>query len=437
MHSQPSPSRLLYRRTGAVTGGLSLTGMKGPGRNLRRIQWLWLLSIGARVIAAALLIFGPWVDEPKELDGWDSSRFQEIAETSGQAYVDFDVEYPPGSVLAIELLAGPDVVSTNRRLVAASLVIDLALAALLATCWRRSAGLTYLLLGLPLVPAGLLRLDLWAAFAATAAAAALVAVWPEKARLTGVRWFTTGSALCFSVAAVGGALVKIWPVLLVPAAFSVGARKAAISATIIGGLAGLTWIAVSGSDAINQIVSLRGATGWHLESVPGSLVALFSDTEPVREADAFRIGHLQPWLVTVGRFIALGVAAWLAFLGTRRTQQGAEAETFALVMLGSVAMLIVTAPLLSPQFLLWLTPWAAMLPFSGRHRVLIGVTAAAITLTGATLAIFGPPDLDHPLAAILLLARDTGLVAIVILSARALSDDGSGVDHVVSRRASG
>jgi hypothetical protein len=90
----------------------------------------------------------------------------------------------------------------------------------------------------------------------------------------------------------------------------------------------------------------------------------------------------------------------------------------ALVMLGSTTALIVTAPLVSPQFMLWLTPWAAILY---RDRLLLGLTGTAVALTASILAVFGPPDLDHPVAAAGLLARNGILVAVVALSLQRLN----------------
>ena len=108
----------------------------------------------------------------------------------------------------------------------------------------------------------------------------------------------------------------------------------------------------------------------------------------------------------------------------------------ALVMLGSISALIVSAPLTSPQFLLWLTPWAAMLPFAANRRLVI-LTGATIAITGATLAAFGPPNLDHPVAATLLLIRATGLVGVVGLSARALLSPTRSGGECSTRLASG
>ena len=49
------------------------------------------------------------------------------------------------------------------------------------------------------------------------------------------------------------------------------------------------------------------------------------------------------------------------------------------------------------------------------------MTAGAVTITAVTLAIFGPPDLDHPVAAIALLGRDALMLAVVGVGLRRLT----------------
>lgn len=382
-----------------------------------RLHWAAAGAIAVRLVAAAVLVFGPWTDDAAELQGWDVERFQEIADTAGTPYVDHEVEYPPLTVVVAEVVLADNVVSSHRRLVALSLLIDLAVAAVLARAFGRRSGVAYLLIGLPLVPSGLLRLDLWAALAAVIAAAAIAPAkrhpsqhdWIERRR--GAIVTTT-----FATMVTVGAMVKLWPALLIPAAMGVRKTRDAATAAVVGGLAGSVWLAVSGTAALEQITSLRGVTGWHLESIPGSLIALFGSEAPRLEADAFRIGQLDDGIVLVGRLVVLALIAAATALAYRSNRQAPE--RLALVMLVSVAGLIITAPLLSPQFLLWLTPWAAIMH---RDRTLTALTFAAVALTAGVLAAFGPPDLDHPLAAAGLLLRDGFIVTIIGISLKRLA----------------
>jgi len=397
--------------------------------------------------AAAVLVAGPWTNEASELAGWDVARFQQMADQPGRPWADHEVEYPPGSVVLIEALAGGGVVRLHRLLVALSLAVDLGVAALV---WRlgggRAAG-AYLLLGLPLVPMGLLRFDLWATLAAVGAVAVVAASAPAGSATVGrdpgrpqrgsappVPHPPLAADVAVGMLVAAGALVKVWPALLVTALWAVGRGRAAAASLAAMGAAGAAWLvwAGAGLDPVRQVLSLRGATGWHLESIPGSLMALFGSS-PELQLDAFRIGHLDSRLVLAGRAVTLGVVAALA-VGVRRSRRSRLADAVegaaapALVVLGATAALIVTAPLLSPQFLLWLTPWAALQIGANQagacegpqdRRRLVILTALATTVTGATLTVFGPPDVGRPVPAMLLLGRDMALVALIGVAGRA------------------
>ncbi len=395
------------------------------------------VAVAARVAAALVLILGPWTDSAVDLAGWDIERFMAIAADAGRAWRDTPVEYPPGSVVVFDLLdrwawfGSETVVSAHRLLVVLGLVADLTVAAVLGRRHRSSAA-AYLLLGLPLVPMGLVRLDLVVTLPAVAAA--IVAIGPRTELHDNAHRSTRapdepGRVVVAGVLVAIGVMIKLWPVLLIPALWSVRRGRSAAAAVGACGLATLAWLAWAdaGLDPIRQVVELRGATGWHVESV-GGVVTVLADTiglraldpsEGVRlELNAYRVGTLSPALVTLGR--ALAVAALSALvLRARRADGRSPLQALAAVMLGATAALIVTAPLLSPQFLLWLTPWAALL-VAGEVRVTrrpptpVVLTAAATVITGVVLAVFGPPDLADPSAAVMLAVRNGVLAALPI-----------------------
>lgn len=406
------------------------------------VQAAVALSIVVRVAIVAFLAFGPVTDEPAELAGWDAERFQEIADRTGQAWVDEPVEYPPGSVVVLDAVAGSDVVDTHRRLVILGLVVDLATAAALAR-WagRRVAG-AYLILGLALVPLGYQRLD--TIVTGVAVAAALVGglattrprpdLHPGPRRLTGLS-ADLGPATLIAV----GALIKVWPLVLVVGAVAAGRIRLAVAAVIATTAGGVAWLLAlrHGLDPVDQVLSLRGATGWHVESLPGAVVAALGD-EPARlELNAYRIGDLRPALVSGGRVVAvavMGALAGLGWLATVRNSTGGPGPSsrFAIATLGATAALLVTAPLLSPQFLIWTTPWAALLmagddpgPVApGRSplaRPTVLVTGAASLLTGAVLTGFGPAGLTSLIPALALTTRNLALITLVGLCLAALA----------------
>ncbi len=389
-----------------------------------------------------MLIAGPWTDSAGELAGWDVERFARIATIDGKPWQDADVEYPPGSVVVFEVLgdigAGTgepvEVVGLHRAVVAAGLIVDLVVAGLVTLLGRWSAGRRYLLLGLPLVPMGLLRLDLWAtALAVGAIALALIPASPgERADgSTGARRFGLG-VVAAGVAVAAGTMVKIWPALVVPALWSMPRVRAAVAGVVatLAATALWLWWAGVGLAPIDQVVSLRGASGWHVESLPGAAVALWSGLTGGAHADttrfelnAYRIGTLDPLLVSVGRVVVVAVIVALAVRARRSTRE--PVLRAAAVMLGATAALIVTAPLLSPQFLLWLTPWAALVPWrlhggengngasatAGLLHPMV-LTALAVALTGLILGVYGPPAVNQVVPAAGLTIRNMVLAAI-------------------------
>ncbi len=412
----------------------------------RRAGMVVAVAIALRLVVALFLAAGPATDEIGELAGWDAERFQEIAERDGPAWVDHPVEYPPGSVLVFDRLAGDDVVETHRRLVVLSVILDLGVALALARRVGRPSATAYLWLGLPLVPFGYQRLDTLVTTIAVVAALAILGparsagtersgarAGPEARARVGV---DVGVDVVAAVAIAAGAMIKVWPALLIVGAMAIGRWRAAVAAAVSTGAAGLVWLAVVGDGLgpVDQVVSLRGATGWHVESLPGALVALVGSERAELELNAYRIGTLRPGLVTTGRVLAVVTMGLLAIGGLRRFGaltsarggEGAEKRAgeydrpvFALATLGSVAALVVTAPLLSPQFLVWLVPFAAMAwpsrptgPGSIRVGPALLATATAAALTGVALHGFGPDDLTGFVPASLLTIRNLALIAV-------------------------
>lgn len=430
------------------------------------LDLLWIPAVVVRLVAVVVLVSGPWTDQPAELEGWDAERFHEIAERQFDGWSDVPIEYPPGSVVVFDAIAGDTVVETNRNIVFVSVLAELVTVVLL---WSRAgprSAKAFLVLGLPLVPMGLLRLDLVATALATAAALVLLSPplrpgsvrrgrWgaPRQASVekqsvldvapatAGARW----AIAAFALLVAAGAMVKIWPALVVAGAVAIRRLPAVAAAVVATGAMGLIWLVVvaDGVTPVDQVLSLRGATGWHIESAPGALVALLGDGSARLELNAFRIGTLDQRLVTAGRVVALTVIGLLAAAGYRRppattgvglglpeveadrtavdgSRIAPEAERFSLAVLGSVAALLVSAPLLSPQFVLWLTPWGALLicghqTLSRGRRTLLTLLGSAVTLTGGTLMIFGPSGLAATVPALLLTVRNLALAVIPLL----------------------
>ena len=367
-------------------------------------SWLVVLALVALwVLVAGGLILGPWSDEPAEVDGWDVARFQEIVDTPGRPYLDHEVEYPPGFLAVLEVGAGPDLVATSDRIALLALLADLAVGAVLLVGWGRRAASAWLVLGLPLVLSTYQRLDVLSVLLAVAALALVRRHRPA--------WAATALA--------SAVLVKTWPVVVL-GAFLRPARRAALAGTVaLVAVAGVMWVSWGGLGAPAQVFGFRGATGWHVESTPGLVAGLWSGARAEVESGSYRLGQASIAVRSGLTLLSLvGYAlVWSRALRERDGERGDPEvdRADALALTASVALLLVTAPLFSPQYMLWLLAWAAMAWALGDRlvAVLVGVATVATSLV---LVAFGPDGVDTRLPEAALLARNGVLVAVVVVA---------------------
>jgi hypothetical protein len=91
--------------------------------------------------------------------------------------------------------------------------------------------------------------------------------------------------------------------------------------------------------------------------------------------------------------------------------------------LATVAVILCTSKVLSPQFLIWLLPWPAVL--LGRGGLLQG-TLACLALTQAFYPfLYSALRAGHPLVVALLIARNAGLVVLAAVAVRAARSAGA------------
>lgn len=143
------------------------------------------------------------------------------------------------------------------------------------------------------------------------------------------------------------------------------------------------------------------------------------------ESGSYRLGHASTVVRSGLTVVSLAGYALLWSLalrvrGRKRGEDGARPSDTAaidradaLALTASVALLLVTAPLFSPQYMLWLLAWAAMAWALGDRlvAVLVGVATAA---TALVLVVYGPDGVDTRLPEAALLARNGVLVAVVV-----------------------
>jgi hypothetical protein len=294
----------------------------------------------------------------------DIARFHQIATANGQPYRDIEVEYAPAETIAIELLAGGDRKSTALRLAALALASDLLAFAGLWYGWGRRPAALYLLIGLPLVPFIYSRID---------PLVVMFAIW-------GLALARRGRARAGGGTLALAALTKLWPLVIAPALLIERRTRAVrwFACLFVAGVA--AWIAYGGVDAIRQVVSFRGATGWEVESTVGSIVWLFTGG-PVRlEGGAPRVGVIPGWskVLLLLVLVALLAAIWARARDRRVDAAGAPS-------LAALAALLALSPLFSLQYALWIAPWAAI-TWSDARTARIGRIGFAISLLTGILA---------------------------------------------------
>lgn len=293
----------------------------------------------------------------------DVSRFDELASAPGRPYEDFDVEYAPIETVVIFALAGDGLDSTGTRLVILALVADLATASALAFGWSRRIAATYLLISTPLLVFVYLRFDLFPV---------ALCAWGFALARRG-RDGAAGALLALAV------LSKLWPVVLLPALFIDGRRRAVVWATALMSIGTIAWMAVTTLDAPRQVLTFRGATGWGVDSTVGTILWIVTRGPVALESGSQRIGAVPGWaqpLMILVLLVALGVV-WLHASRRRTDPLGVPA-------LGAIGSLLVMSPLFSLQYAIWLTPFAAIATGEDHGRPLLWLVAG-VSVTSAVL----------------------------------------------------
>ena len=316
--------------------------------SISREEWR---SVAGRLVLFALLVFaltarvgevsfalhrfesGPPVTRLTYLP-----RFTEIAAAEGTPYRDFPVEYPPVSLGAIELVAGTNGNQTGVHLVWFMILCDLVTAAALAFGWGRRAAVFYLLLTVPMLGFLYTTIDLLSVALAVSAVALVVR---RRERLGGVAF----------AAAI---LAKVWPLALLPVMVLQRKRRALTWSMAALTLGTIMWVWWGGPSGPLQVATQRHTPGWEYESLVGSILwALGRGFVSIN--DSSRLG-VAPWWakgLLLGAAVAGIAAVW--YRASRR-----EPRELGLPAVAALAILMLSAPLLSYPYVIWLAPWAAI-----------------------------------------------------------------------------
>ena len=319
----------------------------------------------------------------------DPARYRAIVEAPGTPYRDHQVEYPPLALGLFRSLGPGHFDGFRLRLLAVQAFCQALIVFLLFRVWGRRAAWSYLVLSTPMLFVVYTTYDLvGVAFAVSA-----LAFVRRKHPLAGAIGFVLGG------------FTKLWPVVLVPTLVVKREMRAFVFAAVSGFAGLVAWSVWGGAGAIGQVISYRGARGWQYESVPGSLLRVFSGDRLRVERGAWRIGapaHLSTVLISVTLIALLASIWWQAW--RRPDLADGVAETAA------VAAVLVFGTLLSAQFLIWplafvaiafqLEPWAA----------------AVSVLTLVDWILYSPTHPQVLSNEIVILGRNAALIGLLVVA---------------------
>ena len=383
-------------------------------RRLTPQGWLIVaLLVGIAGVRLFALVHGVRV----EANQYDINRFYAIAHSAGTPYRDYPVEYPPLTVLLLKAVAA--VLHSRGRfgdgILLLSLGSEIAIGAVLWRTRGLRAALAFLLIDSVLIALLVTRLDLVSTALPVAAVAAALRRRPVLA------------AILIAI----GCGVKLWPlpVALVLLMVLKDRERLRYGVTLAvctaAGVAG--WLLVGGTAAIQQVLSFRGATGWQVESVLGSFIHLVTREVPLSVAGAIRFGTVPAAIPAILFGVASVVTLWVLYRSTRHDIGPA--------WIASVGAFLACATLLSPQFVVWLFPAAAICWVTGHRSLTIAVALVALLTLAETEYLTYPVLLSVSTKGLLLVAlRNAVLVATVILALYRLARRRPAPD-VVSARA--
>jgi Glycosyltransferase family 87 len=374
-----------------------------------RKTWIWLsIWLATRALIVAEVGFWaspqPRFEDVDNYETWSHFIATEHAFPGGDAW-----QYPPGAGLPM-LLPRLVPVGYGEAFVGLMLLVDLVGLILLARLSRRSGndtGVWVWLLGMPLLGAfAVLRFDL----VPTAIAIAALLVIHRRPG-----WFGALAGL--------GAAIKLWPVLLL---FGEWDRprllRAVLAATAAVALAfAVSAIAFGDSTGFLSHGGDRGLQEEAVATIPWQLEQIVSGDPYPREIrfgaweiatpTADSVAILLRWLT----FAALAAAAawWRCRARAIRAgcEQLAEAAVSRDFVFTVVLLVVVTSPVLSTQYMVWLLGLAAVVLSAGSTR-LRRPAWIAVGATALSTATFKSPELT--------LIRDLALLCATVDAAVAM-----------------
>jgi hypothetical protein len=355
--------------------------------------------VGALVVHAVVAMVHAYQSpEP----AFDFDRYYEIASLPGRPYVDQPAEHPIAVVAAFRALARLPGGRTGFVLgiVGLNVIADAIIVGALLWGWGEAVAAIFAAMLIPVLYLFFNRIDAWPVAAATLAMAA----WRR------------GAPRCAGTALALGVGLKLWPLVLAGVLFArpPGApaerlrfrRRAVAAFCAVGVVLTVGTLLVAGGRGIGQVLTFRGARGWQIEGLVGSLMHLFGSSAPRFESGAWRIGSTSG-PVSIALFaMAAPLGLWSSWRGARRDRLGTG-------WLGAVAVLLLFSALFSTQYILWLVP-AAAIAWSEGARASAWLTALTVLLTTVFWSVFPAVLGGRTPALILVVARNLVLLAVAV-----------------------
>jgi len=342
--------------------------------------------VALRVVVVATVIVGV----PHYPDS-AAQRFSEIAHRAGIPWRDTPVEYAIGDYIVIRAVGWGSLALARALLAIVAFVADLVAWRAVDRGWGRDAAVRYLWLGAPLLIFIYRRSDL-----VPVALAALGLVWARRDR-------ERAGGIALGLAA----LSKVWPLVVAPALAVERKTRALTTAAIAAGAGLVVWLAIGGLDALRQVGTFRGSTGWEIGSTVGVPVWAFTGEHRFEEG-ANRSGMIPTGAPEVLLALTVLTVTLIWLLARHRDDQPAGAPALA-----AVAALLAFSPVFSPQYVAWLLPWAAVAGGDGRRWTWLG--AAPVIITGALVTIwYVDIDLGPGRNQLVLAARNLAVMVIVV-----------------------
>ena len=328
-------------------------------------------------------------------------------------YRDFGFEYPPGALIPIRL-AGEDVDALALLMLGCAVVIQLA-------AWMAGGPVAgWSMAALPILAGALVRthFDLFP----TALALAGLALILARPR----RWAIEAGFVLLAL----GTMTKLWPAALAAAAFcwllGRGERRVALRAGAIFVLVvlatGIPFAALGGFPStmvrfhLDRPVQIESTAASVLELIGGSHVT----GDPVRH-DAFKSNGLDGGAADAVAALStlalvISVVLILRLAARRPTREGLVLAALAITL-----AFIVWSKVLSPQYVVWMLPLAAVAAGYGYRLAPALVAGASLTTQLWFPANYFDVVYQHAWAVIAVGVRNALLLAALVATARALA----------------